>query len=456
MKVGLTNKNYNLIIGNCTVNESDISGENNLVMKIALKNNNNIFKYSNNPSSIVYHGTKVNKCESLSQNGKCYALAINTGLNTNRGNLIQNILFPKPTNFKIMPKIIPVFLGMIISFTIYEIYFFGVFVERKEEKNVSTGELASQIIMELCNEYVSFFTPTFVIVIVFTSFYFQYKLNQSDISCTSALRLNAASKVNIVVLDKTGTLTEEGYDLYGYQTSKINYDETNPTKVDYFDVIESSSSLYNKIYIDFWNRLITDKESEIRDDYKTNFQVNLIYYMECLATCHSIEKIKEEILGNSIDRRIFEEINWIFEKSKSENNEEVTYFNYRSKYTYEIRPQNTDKIYSNIDFNIKNHENRKNRFYIQILKRFEFNSKFQSMSVIIRNNFDKSFRYFIKELLKKLFKYAMKTQFLIYLMKLYYLIRKMAYVSLHVQQNYSLIWKKKSMKWIIEAFMRIT
>ena len=49
--------------------------------------------------SILFHGTVINKCESQNEQGKIRALAINVGFNTNRGNLIQNILFPKESNF---------------------------------------------------------------------------------------------------------------------------------------------------------------------------------------------------------------------------------------------------------------------------------------------------------------------------------------------------------------------
>jgi len=44
---------------------------------------------------------------------------------------------------------------------------------------------------------------------------------------------------------------------------------------------------------------------------------------------------------------------------------------------------------------MKNNHNRK-RFFLEVVKRFEFNSKFQSMSVIVRNNIDDSFRFYIK------------------------------------------------------------
>jgi len=103
-------------------------------MKTALKDNNNNFRYMNNQKSIIYHGTKVNKCESMNESGRCYALAINTGFTTNRGNLIQNILFPKPTNFKFIQKSIPVFLGMVACFVVVQVYFMYEYTRTRKGK----------------------------------------------------------------------------------------------------------------------------------------------------------------------------------------------------------------------------------------------------------------------------------------------------------------------------------
>ena len=57
-------------------------------------------------------------------------------------------------------------------------------------------------------------------------------------------------------------------------------------------------------------------------------------------------------------------------------------------------PRNSHKISSKCDFNKK--MTKRKRFFIKVLRRFDFNSKFQSMSVITKNNVDDSFRFYIK------------------------------------------------------------
>ncbi len=57
-------------------------------------------------------------------------------------------------------------------------------------------------------------------------------------------------------------------------------------------------------------------------------------------------------------------------------------------------PKNAFKITEDAIF--RNPGRKCNPFRHILIKRFDFESKFQSMSVIVKNNFDNSFRYFIK------------------------------------------------------------
>ena len=45
------------------------------------------------------------------------------------------------------------------------------------------------------------------------------RLRKKDIFCISPPRLNVSGRVNVMVLDKTGTLTEEGLEVYGFRNS---------------------------------------------------------------------------------------------------------------------------------------------------------------------------------------------------------------------------------------------
>jgi cation-transporting ATPase 13A3/4/5 len=127
--------------------------------------------------------------------------------------------------------------------------------------------------------------------------------------------MNAAGRVNIIVLDKTGTLTEEGLELYGFQTTRVV--PFSLEKYVEFDDIEQSAKILNIVHKEFWKRYCIDPNERVFEDYKNALQNNMVYFVECLATCHSIDKLKGETLGNSVDKKIYDTLGWIQEKSSS-------------------------------------------------------------------------------------------------------------------------------------------
>jgi len=59
-------------------------------------------------------------------------------------------------------------------------------------------------------------------------------------------------------------------------------------------------------------------------------------------------------------------------------------------------PKNSSRITEDSVFKKSKIKKKCNPFKHTIIKRFEFESKYQSMSVIVKNNFDETYRYFIK------------------------------------------------------------
>ena len=57
--------------------------------------------------------------------------------------------------------------------------------------------------------------------------------------------------------------------------------------------------------------------------------------MECLLTCHSITKINDENKGNSIDIKIFTDVNWIYDSIN---------VNYKANDQFEVKPKKYFKI----------------------------------------------------------------------------------------------------------------
>ncbi len=414
-----------ILDGFCTVNESDLTGESTLVLKHPLNRDTREFDYENNYKSFLYHGTLIKRCESDSDSpdrSGIIVMALNTGYNTNRGNLIQNLLFPKPTNFKFYKDIQIYFVWMCV---IYILVIIGMILISKG-KTIATDisslefcnfQIRNQIFWKIFDNITVVFPPTLPICLTFASFYFHWNLSKKKISCIDDRRMIASGKTSTILLDKTGTLTEEGLEIYGFQTVRfVNRveefaDNKNEIKKSFssqderyldFEQIEPDMKMMNQVLKRFWKQFCKDHETYIDQYYQTNSQHSMIFFTECLATCHSIDKLRQETLGNTIDKKIFEKLDWVMEKYDPVDQDE---FGDDREIQYIFKPKNAYKITENFIFGQRrapffklfNNEGKKdNKYQLIVIKRFEFSSKFQSMSVIVKNFLDESYRFYIK------------------------------------------------------------
>jgi hypothetical protein len=208
-------------------------------------------------------------------------------------------------------------------------------------------------------------------------------------------------------------------------------------------------------------------------DHPTNIS---IYFAECLFTCNNLDKVNNIYYGDSLDKKIYEENNWILkpmkifgnltyekrlinqnefffnnldsinninnnntiDKNKSIKNIIDTYKDYiyddininnlienetksrlREKsnrrrrnnlinksefFEYEIYPRYWHKITENLNMN-----DRENIFFdkyykLGVIKRYDNINTFQTLSVVVKNLFDNSIRYYIKGAPEKIFK----------------------------------------------------
>jgi cation-transporting ATPase 13A3/4/5 len=123
-------------------------------------------------------------------------------------------------------------------------------------------------------------------------------------------------------------------------------------------------------------------------DYNNDYRYNIVFFLECLATCHSVDKIDDSIFGDAVDLKILDSIKWKQERVEGEN---------ENKFKYKMTPKNPFFINEDLIINseISNKFSEK-EYSLIIIKRFFYYSKFQSMSVIVKNTLDGSYRYYIK------------------------------------------------------------
>ena len=397
-----------LLEGFCSVIESSLTGESSSIMKYKLQKNSLKFNYSDNTKSYLFCGTKIENCFPK----ELKALVIGTGFNTQRGNLIQSVLVPRKSNYNFYKENITFFIFTFVFFIIGIIIFIILDI-REDDNNTKGGGTLFENILDLLAMAIPISLP---LALNLGTFYYQYSLINKQISCSGVYRLMAAGKINKLIFDKTGTLTEEDLELHGYISS---------IKKDGYLVLDSREK-NSKLYLsnlseyyknEFHNRIIeinqdkkneednieiksskndennSDKEEEPKKK-KDDTDNTITYFMECLATCHSVTKINDENKGNSIDIKIFNEVNWIYDplNVSSYSNDQ---FEVKPKKYFKITEEQFFMRNKNPKINIFENEEL-NSYKLKVIYRGHFESRNQSMSVIVKDNFNNSIRLYTK------------------------------------------------------------
>ena len=433
-----------ILNGYCTVDESELTGETNEIYKTQLPNDNEMFQYSNSRNHFLFQGTVIKQCSNDNNNDILRVLVINTGMNTHRANLLLNLSFPKQGNYSFYKDIL-IFMSIMFFIFLLGIIF---------NLNLKLG------LHYYLSDITIILPPILIISLSISSSYYKYYLQKNEVHCVDKDKIIAAGKANVIALDKTGTLTENEFDLYGYQFTmpeefsdniyntnlnfekkitnnninqkksfknisntntitnintfsnniknqqekhkpkivKYNYDDEHNTVL---SKLETSSKVLNKIHQTFWKNF----SISTGDLYKEDPKYNIIYFAECLGCCHNIEKFEDKNLGDAIDIKMFESVNWMIQNEEDTNTHEMRRF---------IMPSNIYKIteksfFNNLRYNLdKNKKNKHmhlsslSQYKILIEKIYPFNSENQTTTVITQNILDKSRRIYIKGAPEKL------------------------------------------------------
>jgi cation-transporting ATPase 13A3/4/5 len=209
------------------------------------------------------------------------------------------------------------------------------------------------------------------------------RLKEKGITCIARERVNVAGRVNMICFDKTGTLTEDHLDIFGYRAIKFTH---NSFQFDNF--IENLDGVVEENY-NYYRERMLNKDN---DHWKINKHKDInSYFIENLATCHSLTKVNDKLMGDPIDIRMFESTGWILNENLE--NEE----NYDSLVTTFVRPGNETDLKEKLskdgvdeDLIIKSH------YEIGIVRRFEFTSKLMRMSVLVKNVNEPYFKVYTK------------------------------------------------------------
>lgn len=189
--------------------------------------------------------------------------------------------------------------------------------------------------------------PSLPVLITMNTYLSMKRLTQSDIFCISPSTINMAGRVQTVVFDKTGTLTEDTLQVQGHQCVKKEQDGEGPK----FNPITLAS-----------------------EEYRQKLDEDLIVAM---AVCHTLTTYNDsKLAGDPLDIQMLEYIKSLIK---------VEYYK--------------KKKHSDLDSYSQVHipDASKPRNYL--LRRFEFDSELQRMSVIIRQsnqNLEESYLAIVK------------------------------------------------------------
>jgi cation-transporting ATPase 13A3/4/5 len=109
------------------------------------------------------------------------------------------------------------------------------------------------------------------------------RLRKFGIFCISPSRVNVGGKINVCCFDKTGTLTEDGLDILGVRGLDRN------------------------------GHRFGELQEDIRDLPLASGKATLLY---ALATCHSLQLVDGEVIGDPLDVKMFAFTRWTLEEGR--------------------------------------------------------------------------------------------------------------------------------------------
>ena len=363
-----------LINGNAIINESMLTGESTPIVKTQIQKINCDFNAKEQNNNFLYAGTKLIQKRTLNNN-KVLCLVYSTGFSTIKGSLIRSILYPKKFDFKFKQDSIKYICIMaflsVFGFTISLPFLKKAGIPKKE------------IILKSLDLFTTTVPPALPACLGIGISYAINRLKNYGIICINRDRVNIAGKVNICVFDKTGTLTEDHLDIFGYRNVK----KDNKGNFIFGDFIKDAKKNGEEAFI-YYKENLYNNNRNFNDDLNKAF-------VECLASCHSATFVNGELIGDPIDVQMFKSCNWeIFENNneKEENSNKLisTFLRPKQELDLDIKLNSLSNKKDEEDNIINDH------YELGVVRRFDFSSKLQRMSVIVKNVNENYYKIFCK------------------------------------------------------------
>ncbi|KAJ2758469.1 hypothetical protein H4S06_002684 [Coemansia sp. BCRC 34490] len=290
--------------GDCIVNESMLTGESVPEFKYPLEKRSEFFSKIDMAACtfkpfisrhMVFAGTRLVRvrrtesaygcmaAETPQENMRATAMVLRTAFCSTKGGLVRSILFPRPTKFQFYRDAFR-FVGIL---AVVAVIGFAVNTVNLHSLGVSASTIAIKA-LDLITVVVPPALPASMSIgMAFAA----RRLSKKGIFCISPSRINVASKVAVICFDKTGTLTEEGLDLLGMRVSDRSRCQFLPLCSEVSGLVGSTSKAQN-------------------EKITTCADVAGINILEAIASCHSLQLVDNQLVGDPLEIKMFEFSGW--------------------------------------------------------------------------------------------------------------------------------------------------
>uniref|UniRef100_A0A5K3F9E1 Cation-transporting ATPase n=2 Tax=Mesocestoides corti TaxID=53468 RepID=A0A5K3F9E1_MESCO len=323
-----------LLHGNCIVNESTLTGESVPVTKIPFVASKPVddtpvlFDLKAASKSVLFCGTLVIQTRNFADQ-KVTAVVVRTGFRTAKGEMVRSILFPKPMKFE-FTRDVNKFIGL-LSILALSGFGFSIYVLLRN------GYAADMIIKRALDLITVAVPPALPVAMTVGIAFAQSRLKKRSVFCINPSVINVCGVINVTCFDKTGTITEDGLDLWG--------------------VIPNGDGQFEEP---------TGEPSKLPPGP----------LLETMASCHSLTRIEGQLAGDPLDLKMFLSTNWELTEEISED-----HCKFEMTIPTVVRPRNAALNEATVttlaDADALPYE-------IGILRQFPFSSTLQRMSVIGR------------------------------------------------------------------------
>lgn len=326
------------VIVSCTtivVDESDLTGEPTPVRKTQLPNDDRPFINNAAKGHMLFSGTTVIQAIPAMGKQRVIAIVIATSSATNKGSALHNVIFPRSLSFVFNThlKVAMLILTLWSAFG----FLLSIFIKFEDGEHLANWFFGILLLSDILSPLLLCWLENVKSVIV-------ARLNRKNIACLDASRIPIAGKIKYFCFDKTGTLTRRGLEFCG----ALGVSETR------------GASMLEKMYSKY-------------SDFPELLQI-------AMGSCHSITKVNDNIVGDPVDLEMFRITEWELICS-------FETIGANSVFDELVPPYRSVVVGTMPRLPLS-------RFYV--IKRFEFRSVYQSMSVVVQNAYSDRFFVFAK------------------------------------------------------------